>query len=222
MPQHLQMEMEKLKRKLLFESALVEERLCQAVQAVRERDGRLAARIIDADMEIDRTEVELEEECLKLLALYQPVAADLRFIIAAIKINSDLERIGDLAVNIAEHAAFLAVREPLEIPATLSTMLDNARAMLHGAIDSLVNRDAALARRILAADQEVDDLNRDTFSEVEERIRQTPDKLESLIRLLSISRQIERVGDHATNIAEDVIYMVEGEIVRHQISRPAK
>jgi phosphate transport system protein len=215
MSAHLVRAIEELKRGVLFLGAVVESQLQQAVDAVGRRDASLATRVISSDTEIDQLEVEIEDECLKILALHHPVAQDLRFVVAVIKLNNDLERVGDLAVNIAEHALYLATHDPVTVPDTIRTLSRKAAIMLKNALDALVKTDSALARRVCAADDEVDDLNRLLFDEVEERIRDCTDNLDSNIRLLSISRQLERVGDHATNIAEDVIYMTEGQIIRH-------
>jgi len=211
----MQNAMENLQRKVLFLCALVEGNLQRAVESVEKRDGQLAARVIAADNEVDRVEVDIEEECLKMLALYQPVAADLRFIVAVIKLNSDLERIGDQAVDIAEQSSYLAEREPIAVPAGIHAMGDKAAWMVKSVLDALVERDAELARRVCAADDELDALKRDMLLRIEEAIAKNPDNLDLYFHLLTVPRKLERIGDHATNIAEDVIYMVEGSIVRH-------
>ena len=215
MPVHLQAEIEKLKEQTLALGAIVEEQVRQSVEAILTRDARLAAEIIHADAEIDRTEVDIEEECLKILALYQPVAADLRFIIAIMKINNDLERIGDLAVNIAERAEFLAKMDPNEPPFDLRDMAGKAQRMLKSSLDALVNRDATAAQATCAADEEVDDANRRAYACFVDAASERPSRLGTLIHQFTAARQIERIADHATNIAEDVIYMLQGEIVRH-------
>lgn len=216
MTMHLQREIENLKKKILSLSAVVEQRVREAVRSVEERDGRLAQKVIDGDVEIDQAEVEVEEDCLKILALHQPVAVDLRFIVAVLKINSDLERIGDLGVNIAERAAYLAIQDTPQVLLDLPGMAAKGQAMLRRSLEALVNLDAALARQVCADDDEVDAINRQIYDQVEAEIRSRPGGLGPLIHLLSISRHIERIADLATNIAEDVIYMVEGEIVRHR------
>ena len=158
----------------------------------------------------------MEEECLKILALHQPVAIDLRFVVAVLKLNSDLERIGDLAVNIAERAQFLSTREPVPVPLDFGGMAQATRNMLRRALDALVNMDIGAAWEVLKSDDVVDEINREMFVQVQDGIRKHPDMLEALIHLLSASRHLERIADLATNIAEDVIYMVDGEIVRHR------
>ena len=213
---HMQKEIEGLKTKLLGLCAIVEKSLCLAVQSVRERDGILARKVIDEDEQIDQMEVDVEEECLKILALHQPVAIDLRFIITALKINNDLERIGDLAVNIAERGEFLAGREPISVPFDFDAMAEKTQWMLTESLDSLVDMDGKRAFEVCAADDEVDAINRQMYKQVEASIVAHPVWTQRLLHLLSISRHLERVADHATNIAEDVIYMVEGRIVRHK------
>jgi phosphate transport system protein len=213
---HMQKEIENLKSKLLALCAAVEKGLCLAVQSVKERNAALARNIINDDVLIDQMEIDVEEECLKILALHQPVAIDLRFIITALKINNDLERIGDLAVNIAERGEFLAGQEPVSVPFDFETMAEKTQWMVTESIDSLVDMDCKRAYEVCAADDEVDAINRRMYKQVEASIVAHPGWAQSLLHLLSISRHLERVADHATNIAEDVIYMVEGAIVRHK------
>ncbi|MFZ0035189.1 MAG: phosphate signaling complex protein PhoU [Sedimentisphaerales bacterium] len=213
---HMQKEIENLKSKLLTLCAAVEKSLCLAVQSVRERDAVLAKSVIDDDVHIDLMEVDVEEECLKILALHQPVAIDLRFIVTALKINNDLERIGDLAVNIAERGEFLAGQEPISVPFDFDAMSEKTQWMVTESLDSLVDMDCRRAYQVCAADDEVDALNRKMYKQVETSIVAHPVWTRGLLHLLSVSRHLERVADHATNIAEDVIYMVEGKIVRHK------
>jgi phosphate transport system protein len=216
MAQHLQTEIEKLKKSVLHLGATVEECVRLAVKSVEERDSALAERVIDTDREIDLSEIDLEEDCLKILALHQPVAIDLRFIIAVLKINNDLERIGDLAVNIAERAQFLSTQPTIRVPFELQTLAEKTQHMLRRSLDSLVNLDPVVAREVCRADDEVDRINRDMYGLVKDAIRKYPEQLDILVPHLSISRYLERIADHATNIAEDVIYMVEGVISRHK------
>jgi len=215
MSAHLQREIEKLKKKILALSAVVEESVRRSIRSVEERDSALAERVIKTDVEIDQSEIDVEEECLKILALHQPVAIDLRFIVAVLKINNDLERIGDMATNIAERALFFNTQNQFEIPFGLRGMAEKAQAMLRHALDALVNLNSMLALAVCAADDEVDDLFRAMFDQVVAEIQKNPGDAEALINLLSVSRYLERIADHATNIAEDVIYMIEGAIVRH-------
>ena len=214
---HLQREIDKLKRKILALGALVEVNLRLAVQAIETHDATKARKVIATDLEIDESEVEVEEECLKLLALYQPVAKDLRFIIAVVKINSELERIGDLAANVAERAEQLAAEYPVPVPRSLPVISDRVRSILEGVLDALVQQDAVQARKLLAADDEVDELYRQLLEELKDELRADLDHLDAIVLLFSVARYMERLADHANNIAEDVLYMVEGEILRHQL-----
>jgi len=159
-------------------------------------------------------EIDVEEDCLKILALHQPVAIDLRFIVAVLKINNDLERIGDIAVNIARRAVYLNSQEPMDIPVDLAGLA--GKAMLRQSLDSLVNMDASLARSVCTADDEVDEMDRQIQKQIKGRIRAVPERVDYPTQLLRVSRHLERIADHATNIAEDVIYMTDGEILRHR------
>jgi phosphate transport system protein len=213
---HLAHEIDRLKQCILHLGAMVEENLRRAVQSIRDRNAPLARKVIEADTEIDRTEVDVEEECLKVLALHQPVAVDLRFIIAILKINNDLERIGDLAVNIAERAEYLVGTERIDPPFDLVKMAAQAQSMVKRSLDALVERDAPLAYQVCADDEEVDAINRSIYPKATRLFREQPDHIDALMHHFTVARQLERIADHATNIAEDVIYMLEGEIVRHQ------
>jgi phosphate transport system protein len=186
-----------------------------AVKAIENRDGELAQKIIDKDYEIDEAEIEIEEECLKILALHQPVAVDLRFLSAVIKINNDLERIGDEAVNIAHRVSIIAKRPKLEVPFDYLRMAEKTEAMLKKSLDAVVNMDLDLAVNVCLSDDEVDDLENEAYDVIKQAIKDNPDRVAYLVNLLLISRHLERIADHATNIAEEVVYMIEGEIVRH-------
>jgi phosphate transport system protein len=220
MARHLQQEIEKLKGNLVALAANAKDAVEKAVKSVDERDAGLAQAVVDGDLTIDRAEVDLEENCLKILALYQPVATDLRLIVSVMKINNDIERIGDLAVNIAERTLFLCTEPPIEAPSDLAEMRTKALAMLTGSLDSLVRQDTKRAREVRAGDDEVDDLNRQIFREFSAAVRKNPDHVERLLSYLSVGRHLERIADYATNIAEDVIYLMEGEIVRHKPTLP--
>jgi phosphate transport system protein len=217
MPMHLQHEIESLKKQILSLSAIVEENVKRAVSSLTKRDYGLAKEVVEKDIEIDRFEVELEEDCLKILALHQPVAIDLRFIIAVLKINNDLERIGDEAVNIAERTAYLATRKDFRSEISFDEMTDKVQFMLKKSLDALVQLDANMARDVCALDDEVDDMNYEIFERVKGILKKKPQNLDTLIHIFGISRHLERIADHATNIAEDVIYMIEGIITRHKI-----
>jgi phosphate transport system protein len=214
--QHLLRQIDQLKQKILYIGTCVEEAIAKAVDAVGNRDRELATEVIQADDEIDRLEVEVEEECLKTLALYQPVAADRRFVIAVLKINNDLERIGDLATNIAKRAFYLANCPHIDLIPDLQAMAAKAQSMVKASLDALVNHDARLARKVREADDEVDNMRHEIQARVRERMQQHPEDYESWSKVNSVSRHIERVADMATNIAEEVIYLTEGSIVRHR------
>jgi phosphate transport system protein len=213
---HLERDLEQLHRHILALSASVEETIDKAGRALRERRSDLADQVLAGDDDIDRRDVEIEEECLKMLALHQPVAIDLRRIATVLKINSDLERIGDLAANIAERAKFLIDHAGFPIPAKLERMIELATMMVRGALDAFVNLDAKAARRICTLDDEVDRYNRDIIEELYQAMRKNTDVIPAAMHCFSASRHVERIADHATNIAEDVIYLVEGEIARHK------
>lgn len=219
MAMHLQREIEKLKKRIILLAGTVEHRLADAVRALIAPDAALAESIRDQDIEVDLAEVDVEEECLKILALHQPVANDLRFIVAVLKINSDLERIGDEAVNIAGRVLHLIGQPVVEPPFELAPVTGQVQAMLKQSLDALVNLDAAQAHAVRLADDSVDDLVRGQFERVKTEIRLHPERVDSLIEYMRIFRYLERIADHATNIAEDVIYLTEGQIVRHQEER---
>jgi len=212
----LQNDIERLKKRVVALGTLVEERVRQAVKAIECRDGDLAEKIIDGDVEIDHLEVDLEEECLKILALHQPVADDLRFIVAVLKMNNDLERIGDLAVNIAERAQLVSQYPQIQIPFDYFTMAQSAQEMLEKSLDALVNRDLNLAYEVCAQDDDVDFMKTAMQALFGSQVRKTPEQVEPLVDLFLVSRHLERIADHATNIAEDVIYMISGQIHRHR------
>ncbi len=216
MAQHLQRELEKLKKRILSLGAMVEERVRKAVKSLETNDLYDAERIIKEDYEIDEAEVEIEEECLKVLALYQPVAVDLRFLVAIIKINNDLERIADEAVNIARRIKSVIKKENSpDFSVSYNKMAEKAESMLKQSLDALVNLDADLAFKVCITDDEVDEMNREVYRQVRAKLKQNPDHVEYIINYYLISRHLERIGDHATNVAEEVIYLIEGEIVRH-------
>jgi phosphate transport system protein len=216
MTKHFHNEIEKLKKKILRLAAMVEKNLQMAVKSITDRDAELAREVIDSDPSIDSFEVEVEEDCLKILALHQPVAADLRYVISVLKINNDLERIADLAMNIAERTRVVANNASIPIPFDLPVMLDIAVNMVVDSVDALVSNDTQKADKVMIDDDEIDNRYRNAFKTVQEQLLLNPSSAEYYISLLSVCRNLERIADHATNIAEDVIYMIDGEIVRHQ------
>lgn len=215
MAKRLIKELNQVKKRILSLGTLVEERVRMAVAAVENKDARGAEAIIQKDYEIDEMEVEIEEECLKVLALHQPVAVDLRFLVTVIKINGELERIGDQAVNIAQRVGVLAKQKTPPFEFDYAPMAEKAEAMLRMSLDSLVNLDNDLAFKVVMLDDEVDKIKKEAYDQIKTAMKSHPDHMGYLINLLLISRHLERLADHATNIAEDVIYLIEGEIVRH-------
>jgi phosphate transport system protein len=213
---HLQREIDSLKRRILAVGGMVEQAVAQAMSAVLERETAAARAVFEADDRIDKAEVAVEEECLKILALHQPVAIDLRFVVAVLKMNNDLERMGDLAKNIAKRAVFLSKCERFDVPVDFREMGNRAQSMVKQSLDALVNSDTNLAQKVRDSDDEVDAMRATVEKDIERQIAQHPDRTDCLIRLSSVARHLERIADMATNVAEDVIYMVEGEIVRHQ------
>jgi phosphate transport system protein len=209
-------EVGKLKKQILSLSAQVEESLILAVKSLITRDEALAQQVIRGDFDVDQAEVEVEEEALKILALYQPVATDLRFLTAVLKINNDLERIGDLATNIAKRAVKMCKETALTLPDELGQAAIRTRDMVHDSLSAFVNFDAEPAKVVCGKDDEVDQLCRQVRRFVEVQIQKDPARVSCYLDMLLASRNIERIGDHATNIAEDVIYLVEGTIVRHR------
>jgi phosphate transport system protein len=218
MSKHLERDLDNLKQDLLTLAASVEEALHKAIRALQERDARLAQEVIDGDDRIDADENHVEEECLKMLALHQPVAIDLRRVAAAMKINGELERMADLAEDIAERAVHLAGLRPMTVPAKLQRMTDLTTSMVRQSLDAFVDLDARLARTVCRLDDEVDRYNTEIIAELIAAMRASPDQLEAGLSFFSATRHLERIADHATNIAEDVVYLVEGEIIRHRPS----
>ena len=216
MPPRLQIEIDNLKKQILSLGAMVEEQVNKAIRALGKMDVEIARDVIKVDKKVDEYEVEVEEECLKILALHQPVAVDLRFITAVVKINNDLERIGDEAVNIAERVIFLGSRPPLVVSFDYKEMSEKTIKMLKDSLDALVNLDIDLAYKVRLDDDEIDSLDRGFFEKVKQIIPDNSERVGSLIHLFSISHHLERIADHATNIAEEVIYLIEGIIPRHK------
>ncbi len=214
---HFDEELKYLNEKLLEMVRLVEEAISRAVRALVERDGKLAEQVIQADEPINFLEIEIEELCLKLLALQQPLAIDLRFIASALKINNDLERIGDQAVNIAERTLDL-LKQPLLKPLIdIPRMATLAQRMIKDSLDAFVNRDPKLARDVCERDDEIDDLNDQIFRELLTYMMQDPKTIPRAVDLIIVGRHLERIADLATNICEDVIYLVNGKMIKHHI-----
>lgn len=217
MQRHFDEELDQLKQTLLAMGALVEDQIRRVMTALIERDDRLAQDVIERDREVNVYDVQIDEKCIEMLALHQPTASDLRFITTAMKIVTDLERIGDQAVNIAQRALELNREPQLKPYIDLPRMADRAQMMVRESLDAFVERDTELARRVCAADDAVDALKEQVFRELLTFMMEDPKVIPRAIRLILISRFLERVADHATNIAEMVIYLVESKIVRHTL-----
>ncbi|PYR04669.1 MAG: phosphate transport system regulatory protein PhoU [Acidobacteria bacterium] len=212
---HFQEELEHLKGRLLEMGGLAEEQVRLAVKGLVDRDRDLIDRVIGGDEPLNRLHIELDGRCFTLLALYQPMAVDLRAIVAAVKINTDLERVGDLAINIAEASRRYVAHAPVKKLIDIPRMASIAQRMLRDALDAFVRRDTILAQRVLDEDDVLDDLKTQIFRELITYMLQDPGTIEPALDLILISRHLERIGDHATNIAEDVIFMVSAKDVRH-------
>ncbi len=213
---HLVRDLDSLHRLVLTMCARVEDMIHAAVATLHHPDYDRAREIVAQDDDIDTLDVEIEEECLKLLALHQPVAIDLRRITTVMKISAELERVADLGVSIAQRALGIISSPELTIPETLQEMSRRALDMLHQSIDAYVHLDVRLARQVCQLDEAVDALNREIIAELTMLMRNRPDLVDPAVHLFSAARQVERIADHATNIAEDVVYLVQGEIIRHR------
>jgi len=212
---HFQQELGGLKERLLAMGGLAEDRVRTAMQGLVERDGQLIEDVLNGDMALNELHIEIDDLCLKLLALHSPMAADLRAVMAAIKINSDLERVGDMAVNIGEAARRYTTHPPVKKLIDIPRMATTAQSMLRDALDSYVRGDMRLAQHVLDEDDVLDSLKTQVFRELLTYMLQDPATIEPALDLILISRHLERIGDHATNVAEDVIFMVSGRDVRH-------
>jgi len=219
MSKHLQRGLDDLREEVLALFGVVEQMIDMAVRSLVERRPDLAHRVIQADATVDRREVKLEEECLKLMALHQPVAGDLRVVISVVKINSELERMADLACNIAERAVALDMYPLFTVPDELNDMVRESNSMVRRALDAFVTGDAVRARQVIRDDDIVDALNRIIIDQLQELMQESPEYVIPAVHCFSASRNIECVADLATSLAEDVVYLVEGEIVRHIHSR---
>jgi phosphate transport system protein len=215
---HFQEELEGLKEKLLAMGGLAEEQVRDAIKALADRDADRIDTVLVGDEPINDLHIEIDARCFKLLALHQPMAADLRTIVSAVKINTDLERVGDLAVNIAEASKRYIRHPPVKPLLDIPRMGAIAQLMLRDALDAFVRGDLALASAVLAEDDRLDALKTQIFRELLTFMLQDPATIEPALDLILVSRHLERIGDHATNIAEDVIFMVSARDVRHQTS----
>ena len=219
---HFQEELEAMQGRLLEMGGLAEERVRAVVQGLSTRDTALLQQVMKGDEPVNRLHIEVDERCFRMLALYQPMATDLRGIVAAVKINSDLERVGDLAVNIAEASSRYVSHPPVKQLIDIPRMGQLAQAMLRDALDAYVKRDTALAHQVLNEDDQLDSLKTQVFRDLLTYMLQDPSTVEPALDLILISRHLERIGDHATNIAEDVIFMVSALDVRHHPPQAAR
>jgi phosphate transport system protein len=219
---HFQDELETMQGRLLEMGGLAEERVRSAVQSLVARDESLILKVLRGDEPINQLHIEVDDRCFRLLALHQPMATDLRTIVAAVKINTDLERVGDLAVNIAEAAQRYALHPPVKKLVDIARMGELAQAMLRDALDAYVRRDTALAQRVLNQDDTLDTLKTEVFRDLLTYMLRDPSTVEPALDLILVSRHLERIGDHATNIAEDVIFMVSALDVRHHPPHPVE
>ena len=222
MSKHLQLGLDDLREELLALFGVVEQMVDMAVRSLVERRPDLANRVIQTDSVVDAREVKLEEECLKMLALHQPVATDLRQVITVVKINSELERMADLACNIAERAMALDMYPLFTVPDELNDMVRESNSMVRRALDAFVTGDTAKAREVIRDDDVVDAMNRIIIDQLQELMQESPEHVIPAVHCFSASRNIECVADLATSLAEDVVYLVEGEIVRHIHAEPSK
>ena len=218
MGQHLQIDVDKLHTRLMSVFGIVEQMIDKAVQGLCEQQLQLASEVIETDDQVNQLEVEIEEDCLKILALHQPVAADLRRIATVLKINSDLERIADLACNIAERAQNMHEQPYFPIPDQLPEMANLAKSMVKMSLDAFVNSDTSLAKQVIVSDRTVDQFNLAVIQELQKLMASDSQLVVSALHCFSAGRHIERIADHAENIAEDIIYMIDGDIIRHNHS----
>lgn len=216
MTKHLERELQRLRSDLIEQFGVVEQMIQLAVRSLVERRADLADRVIDADEGVDETDIRIEEECLKLLALHQPVATDMRWLVTVVKANSDLERMADLACNIAERAKALDLFPLFPVPDEIVEMVSVATSMVRDALDAFVERDSRKAAAVIRQDDRVDAMNRVVIEQLHDVMKESPDNIEPAVHCFSASRHLERIADLAENISEDVIYLVDGEIIRHK------
>ena len=216
MAKHLQRDLDQLKREILAVGTLVEEAISKSLRLLADRDPALIDEILEGDATIDGREVEVEEECLKVMALHQPMAADLRFVIAVLKVNNDLERMGDLACNIAKRCRHALMRPEGPGLVDFAALGAKVLAMVRGSLDALVHQDPVIAREVCRMDEEVDEIHRDNYELLKHRMREDPAFVEEAVNALTVSRSLERIADLATNVAEDIVFMVDGDVIRHQ------
>ncbi len=215
MSRHMELDLQNIRNEVTDLVSHVENIVVTAVKSLVERDKEMATKIVESDTYVNQKEVDIEESCLKVLALHQPVAMDLRYLIGVIKLNNDIERIADLAVNVAERALYLVKADPVIMPFDIHIMSQETCNMLQNTIKALFEKDKDLARAVIKRDQVIDEMNREMYDLIFKAIRKNSDKVDVYINYLSAGRHLERIADYCTNIAEDLIYMEEGIIIRH-------
>jgi len=213
---HLVKDLEKMKREILAMGSMVEEATTKAINALVNRQADLAREVLQGDDAIDNKELEVEDMVLKIFALHQPVASDLRYLVAVLKVNNDLERMGDLAIHIANRALYLTKHPPIGTPARIDEMADLVKSQVRRSLDALIRGDAELARSVIAMDETVDEIHWETYRELLARMNSECEIIDLAFHTISAVRHLERIGDYATNIAEDVYFMVTGDVIRHQ------
>jgi len=212
---HLERDMERLKKDVLTMGAMVEKAINDAIDAMVNRNPALAEEVLAGDFDIDMKEIEVEEDCLKILALHQPVAGDLRYIVSILKVNNDLERMGDLAGHIANRASVLSKLDPIGMPNKFETLVNLVKSMVRDSLNALVRQDSELALKIIKTDDEVDELHWQIYRELRDRMRQEQGIIDRAFYTISVCRHLERIADYATNISEDIYFTATGEIIRH-------
>ena len=221
MARHFELELDHLRTLLIRMGSLVEEQIDLGVRSILESNASLAQIVIDRDKKVDEFDNEIDKQCMRIFALTQPVAVDLRLLMAALKINNELERIGDIAVNLAERVEPLLPYSDFVKKTSVSLMATGARGMVKDAIDSFVNNDPKLAKKVLESDDHIDNLDREIFGMMVSSMKESPKQVEPASHVLILSRHIERLADHATNIAEDVIFLVNAKIIKHNVNDSA-
>lgn len=221
MPRHFEYELDQLRTLLIRMGSLVEEQIDFGVRAILESNTSLAQIVMERDKKVDEFDNEIDKQCMRIFALTQPVAIDLRLLMAALKINNELERIGDIAVNLAERVTPLLPHATFVKKTPLAMMAEGARAMVKDAIDSFVNSDPALAKKVLESDDAIDELDRETFNLMVKKMKESSEFIEPAAHMMIVSRHVERLADHATNIAEDVIFLVNAKIIKHHANDSA-
>ncbi len=218
MERHFDEDLRQLKERLLRMGAIAEEMIQKAVKALQERRDALTAEVFDLETQVNQLHIEIDDRCLKLIALHQPMAVDLRLIAAAMKINTDLERIADQAVNVSQTCHYHLLKEtPVPEVALLTRMAEISQKMLRDSLDAFARQDVELAKNVLAQDEEEDQLKARALTQLIERLKKDPERSSQYVDLILLSRNMERIGDHATNVAEDVIFMVQGKDIRHHL-----